>query len=102
MVREVTGTYSEYLKARFGENAIAGSACSAPVRLETIPLGVEVDRFRPATPLERTTARRMLGVDDDDVAILYVGRLSHHAKAHPFPIFRDPAKRPWQPAGAST
>ncbi len=24
----------------------------------------------------------------DEVAILYVGRLSHHAKAHPFPMFK--------------
>jgi hypothetical protein len=27
-------------------------------------------------------------VDEDEVAVLYVGRLSHHAKAHPFPMFR--------------
>ena len=33
-------------------------------------------------------ARRSLDVADDEVAVLYVGRLSHHAKAHPFPMFR--------------
>ena len=31
---------------------------------------------------------RPLGVGDDEVAVLFVGRLSHHAKAHPFPMFR--------------
>ena len=42
----------------------------------------------PALPAERAAARQLLGVGDDEVAILYVGRLSHHAKAHPFPIYR--------------
>ena len=54
-----------------------------------IPLGVDVDRYRPADPAERAAARELLGVTDVEVAILYVGRLSHHAKAHPFPIFRS-------------
>jgi hypothetical protein len=36
-------------------------------------------------------------VTGDEVAILYVGRLSHHAKAHPFPMFRGAAEA----AGAS-
>jgi hypothetical protein len=29
-----------------------------------------------------------LHVEDDEVAVLFVGRLAHHAKAHPFPMFR--------------
>ena len=88
MVREVTGAYADYLTDRFGRQATASSSLRTPVRLETIPLGVDIDRFRPANPAERAAARHSLGVDDDEVAILYVGRLSHHAKAHPFPIFR--------------
>jgi D-inositol-3-phosphate glycosyltransferase len=88
MVREVTGTYADYLHDRFGRTAAVGSSYRAPVRLETIPLGVDIDRFRPANPAERAAARQMLGVDDDEVAVLYVGRLSHHAKAHPYPLFR--------------
>jgi hypothetical protein len=31
-------------------------------------------------------------VADDEVVILYLGRLSHHAKAHPFPMFRGAAE----------
>lgn len=82
MVRSVTGAYIDYLRDRFG-----GRPQLRP-SLETIPLGVDTDRFRPATPEERSDWRRRLGVGEDEVAVLFVGRLSHHAKAHPFPMFR--------------
>ena len=84
MVREVTGAYAEYLGARFGVPSVPDLVA----RIETIPLGVDVNRFHPASPEERSAARRSLGLADDEVAVLYVGRLSHHAKAHPFPLFR--------------
>lgn len=82
MVRTVTDDYASYLRDRHG-----GSPGRKP-RLATIPLGVDVDRFRPASPEERMSWRSRLGVADDEVAALFVGRLSHHAKAHPFPMFR--------------
>src|SRR5262249_10284842 len=47
MVRSVTDDYASYLRDRHG-----GSA-GLNVRLETIPLGVDVDRFRPPTSAER-------------------------------------------------
>ena len=82
MVRSVTDDYASYLRDRHG-----GSP-GINVRLETIPLGVDVDRFRPATPEERASWRSRLAVAEDEVAVLFVGRLAHHAKAHPFPMFR--------------
>ena len=82
MVQSLTDDYAAYLRDRHG-----GSP-GINVRLETIPLGVDVDRFRPATPAERAEWRSRLGVADDEVAVLFVGRLAHHAKAHPFPMFR--------------
>ena len=88
MVRELTGTYADFLRSRLGGMPAAGQSSPVPVRLETIPLGVDIDRFSPPSAADRTTARRSLDVTADDVAILYVGRLSHHAKAHPFPMFR--------------
>ena len=81
MVRAVTGTYADYLADRFG-----GSPKLRP-RLELIPLGVNPDRFRPATPEERSAERARLGAAPDEVVVLCIGRLSHHAKAHPFPAF---------------
>ena len=85
MVRSVTDDYASYLRDRHG-----GSP-GINVRLETIPLGVDVDRFRPATPAERSEWRSRLQVADDEIAVLFVGRLAHHAKAHPFPMFRGVA-----------
>jgi glycosyltransferase involved in cell wall biosynthesis len=82
MVRVVTGSYAAYLGARHGCTA------SVPVRLETIPLGIDTNRYRPATAAERAAMRGRLSVGDDAVAVLFVGRLSHHAKAHPYPMFR--------------
>jgi glycosyltransferase involved in cell wall biosynthesis len=87
MVRDVTSAYSEYLLERFGQPARTGSLSETPVQV-IIPLGVDVDRFNPAGAEERALARQSLGVRDDEVAVLYVGRLSHHAKAHPLPIYR--------------
>ena len=87
MVREVTTAYSEYLLERLGQPARTGTLSVPPVQV-IIPLGVDVDRYKPANPEERARSRQSLGVRDDEVVILYVGRLSHHAKAHPFPIYR--------------
>ncbi len=88
MVREITGAYTDHLRGRLGGSWPARrSADHFPVRLETIPLGVDLDRFHPASPAERAAARQSIGVSESEVAILFVGRLSHHAKAHPFPMF---------------
>jgi glycosyltransferase involved in cell wall biosynthesis len=81
-VRAITDRFAEYLRDRHGGNP------RLDLRLETIPLGVDTDRFRPATPEERASERRALGIGDHEVVVLFVGRLAHHAKAHPFPMFR--------------
>jgi glycosyltransferase involved in cell wall biosynthesis len=81
MVRTVTGSYADYLRDRHG-----GTPGVRP-RLEVIPLGVNPERFRPPTPEERAAQRHALGATDDEVVVLFVGRLAHHAKAHPVPMF---------------
>jgi hypothetical protein len=75
-----------HLRERFGGQPVLR------VPLEHIPHGVDVDRFRPATAEERMEARRRLGLDDDEVCVLYAGRLSLHAKANPFPLFDGVAR----------
>lgn len=57
-------------------------------RLTQLPLGVDEERHRPATPAQRAEARRRLGIGHEDAVALFVGRLSHHAKAQPFPLLR--------------
>jgi glycosyltransferase involved in cell wall biosynthesis len=86
MVRAVTGTYAEYLRDRFG-----GSP-QAQIRLETVPLAVNPEKFRPATPQEHAACRQKFDIRPDEVAVLFVGRLSHHAKAHPYPMYAGLAR----------
>jgi glycosyltransferase involved in cell wall biosynthesis len=81
MVRAVTGSFGDYLRDRFGGEP------GLKLRVETIPIGVDTERYRPATPAERASVRQALKIADDEVVVLFVGRLSFHAKAHPFPMF---------------
>jgi glycosyltransferase involved in cell wall biosynthesis len=95
MVRAVADAYGDYLRERHG-----GEPRIVP-RLETIPLGVDESAYRPPTPDERRARRAALGIGDDEVALLFVGRLAHHAKAHPFPLF-DAARRASRLTGKAT
>src|SRR5262249_44974708 len=81
-VRKIAGTFADYLRERHGGRPA--------LRLQTpvIPLGVNTDRFRPPTPEQRATQRQRLQVADDEVAVLFVGRLSFPAQAHPYPMFQ--------------
>lgn len=81
MVEDVTDAWSEFLRQRDGGRA----RCRMP--LETIPLGVDTERFHPAAESERHAQRARLGIGTDEIVVLFVGRLSHHAKAHPFPLY---------------
>ena len=84
-VREVVDRVIEaqaaYLESRLG-----------PVRrnlpqLPVIPLGVDCDAYAPA-PALRESWRQRLGIAAEDVAVLFLGRLSFHGKAHPVPMYR--------------
>jgi glycosyltransferase involved in cell wall biosynthesis len=86
MVRAVTDAYSDFLRERLG-----GTPRVRP-RLELIPLGVDTQKYRPATAEERALSREQLGVGYDEVAVLFVGRFAHHAKVHPFPIYHGVAE----------
>ena len=81
MIREVLDTESAYLKERFGGKPVC------PIELPVIPLGVNEDLFTPSP--ERKAAgqklRQRLGIGDDDVAALFVGRLAAKRKLNPGP-----------------
>jgi glycosyltransferase involved in cell wall biosynthesis len=86
MVRTLTDAYADYLRERH-----SGSP-ALRLQLETIPLGVNPDKFRPATPEERSARRAALHIAEDATAILFVGRFAPHAKAHPFPMLHGIAR----------
>ncbi len=81
MVRASADAYADYLRERVGGQP------RVRMRLEVIPLGVDTNRFYPPSPGERAAHREALGIGSDEVVVLFVGRLSHHTKAHPFPLF---------------
>jgi alpha-maltose-1-phosphate synthase len=53
--------------------------------LPVIPFGIDPARFERREEW-RSTWRERLGIGAQDVAVLYVGRLSRHGKAHPLPM----------------
>ena len=55
-------------------------------QLPVIPLGVHCEDFAFG-PDARNQARASLGIADDEVAVLFAGRLSINGKAHPFPMY---------------
>jgi glycosyltransferase involved in cell wall biosynthesis len=55
-------------------------------QLPLIPLGVDCAAYR-RDPARRAQARARLGVAAEDFVVLFVGRLSAHAKANPLPMY---------------
>lgn len=75
--------WGDYLGDRLGARP------EVPVQLPVIPLGVDSDRFAPS-PAKAEARRRFRdrhGIADADLAVLFFGRLSFHAKANPLPMY---------------
>jgi glycosyltransferase involved in cell wall biosynthesis len=79
-VRRVLEHQAEYLRARLGAQRF-----ELP-QLPLIPLGVHGADFR-FDAAAKAAARAGLDIAGDDVAFLFLGRLSFHAKAHPQQMF---------------
>ncbi len=80
-VRTLWDIHGEYINHRFGGNF------SCPVQTPIIPLGIDSDQFTNlTTPDKRAAQRQALGAADDEIIILFVGRLSFATKAHPLPM----------------
>lgn len=58
-----------------------------PIQLPVIPLGVDAPAFDTA-PDEAHAARTALGLAADEVAFLFAGRLTFHAKANPAALYQ--------------
>lgn len=69
----------EFLRER------VGAAKTPEIRLETIPLGINVADFgRDAA--KRKAWRTKLNIPDEDIVVLYVGRFSATGKMNPIPM----------------
>ena len=81
-VKSLWEIQADYLRHRFG------GEFSCPVQTPVIPLGIDTEKFAARTgPGKRAAQRAALGVADDEVVILFMGRLSFATKAHPLPLF---------------
>jgi glycosyltransferase involved in cell wall biosynthesis len=81
VVETILEAQTDFLRWRFGPELRV-----RPPQLPVIPLGAHCDDF-VFDEAEKAAARRSLGVAQDEVAALYVGRLVYTGKAHPFPAF---------------
>jgi alpha-maltose-1-phosphate synthase len=79
-VRMLLAAEADYLKWR-----VRAERFTLP-QLPVIPLGVHCDDWATHAQ-ERSRARQELGIAPDQVVALFVGRLSFHAKAHPYPMY---------------
>ncbi|NQW00520.1 MAG: CDP-glycerol glycerophosphotransferase family protein [Rhodospirillales bacterium] len=82
-IRRLLDNWSDYLSRR------SGGRFRPEVQMPVIPLGVDSERYAASAVADdaRVTIRRGLGIGDEDIAVLYFGRLSFHAKAHPLPMY---------------
>jgi glycosyltransferase involved in cell wall biosynthesis len=71
---------AEYLRFR-----TAATRFSVP-EMPIIPLGVDCAALERA-PADQAAARAALGIPDDAAVVLFLGRLSWHAKANPAPMY---------------
>ncbi|HUY68656.1 MAG TPA: glycosyltransferase family 4 protein [Alphaproteobacteria bacterium] len=95
VIRTFWDIYGDYLKHRFGVDF------KCPVQLPVIPLGLDVETFAArATPEKRDRQRHALGLGENEIALLWVGRLSHAIKAHPLAMFQA-AERAAELTGAA-
>lgn len=80
-VARLLQSQADYLKDRLGITKLV-----LPL-MPVIPLGIHTADFK-YTDAEKSIARSALGVDEHMLVVLYMGRLSFHAKAHPLAMYQ--------------
>ena len=74
-------THIDYLKNRLGISKLV--LPEFPI----IPLGIHTQDFSFSSE-QRRVAREQMGVEKEALIVLYMGRLSFHAKAHPLAMYQ--------------
>ena len=80
MIEVILDDYGQYLEQR------TGSKPKLNMQLPVIPLGVNVADFQIKKDHWRAHFRQQLKIGESDIMVLFMGRLSYHAKAHPMPM----------------
>ena len=81
-VEHVLDTWADYLAQR------TGAKPNIEINLPIIPLGVDCNAFLQGNKARiRSGIRQELGIAQDDIVVLFVGRLCFYAKAHPVPMY---------------
>lgn len=80
-VSKVLSAQIDYLKDRLGITRV-----NLP-EMPVIPLGIHCNDFH-FSPEKKQKVRSSLGIDEETIVILYMGRLSFHAKANPIPMYQ--------------
>lgn len=82
-VDNILSAYGNYLGERFNTSSI-----KQRLQLPVIPLGVDCSQLgqQGNDRQNRAKIRKHYGIGEQDVSVLYFGRLSFHAKAHPLPM----------------
>jgi alpha-maltose-1-phosphate synthase len=84
MLDHLLAELGEYFRTRIGATDV-----EPKFMLPVIPLGIHCDQFDSEhRARHRVDWRSTLGIGEDDLVVLFVGRLSFHGKAHPFPMYR--------------
>jgi glycosyltransferase involved in cell wall biosynthesis len=68
------------------QERLAVSKLSLPL-LPVIPLGIHTQDF-VFSDLQKSSARQAIGADSNTMVVLFMGRLSFHAKAHPLAMYQ--------------
>ena len=84
MVEKLLSTWGNYLSQRF-----KAPPPEIPIQLPIIPLGVDCQSFPQGEQKKtiRQQFRQELGIGEEDLVVLFVGRLIFYAKAHPVPMY---------------
>lgn len=81
IVQSLVETTLDYHRWRWGADRLPPMP-----QFPVIPLGVHAHDFN-GTASARQAARTNLGLAEDEIAILFAGRLSYSTKAHPYPMY---------------
>ncbi len=81
-VTHLVENWADYLRQR------TGARPSLDLQLPIIPLGVDCAALAPDdAPRLRAKWRQRFNIGHDEICVLFMGRLSFHAKAHPLPMY---------------